>query len=83
MTGRPFTGVPFAAAEVADLEPLRRQFADGAMPSRKRPVIDRERIGMVPANGDLLARQRERPPFDRTTDADQARMMKLFQTPSA
>jgi len=36
---------------------------------------------MVPADGGFLARQRERAPFDRPADADQARMMKLFQTP--
>jgi hypothetical protein len=72
-----------AAAEVADFEPLRRQFADYTMPSRNRAVIDRDRIGMVPSDGDLLARQREGAPFDRAADADQARVMKLFQTPSA
>jgi hypothetical protein len=34
---------------------------------------------MIPADGDLLARQRERAPFDRAADADQAGIVRLFQ----
>jgi hypothetical protein len=39
-----------------------------------------QRIGMIPADGDLLARQREGAPFDRAADADQAGIVRLFQT---
>ena len=68
-----------AAAEIADFEPLRGQFADRAMPARNRAVVDRESIGMIAADGDLLASQREGAPFNRATDADQAGIVRLFQ----
>ena len=67
------------AAEIADFEPLRGQFADRTMPARNRAVVDRESIGMIAADGDLLASQREGAPFDRATDADQAGIVRLFQ----
>jgi hypothetical protein len=51
------------------------------MPARNRAVVDRQGIGMIPADGDLLARQRERAPFDRAADADQAGIVRLFQNP--
>ena len=69
-----------AASEIADFKLPRRQFADGAMASRNRAVVDGERIGMVAADGDLLAGQREGASFDGAADADQARIVRLFQT---
>jgi hypothetical protein len=50
------------------------------MASRNRAVVDGERIGMVAADGDLLAGQREGASFDGAADADQARIVRLFQT---
>ena len=52
-----------------------------AMPSRNRAIVDRQPIGVVAADGDLVARQREGAAFDRAADADQARIMQVFQTP--
>jgi hypothetical protein len=51
------------------------------MPARNRAVVDRERIGMIAADGGLFARQREGAPFDRAADADQAGIVRLFQNP--
>ena len=68
------------ASQIADFKSFRGQFADGAMPSRNRAIVDGQPVGVIAADGDLVARKREGAAFDRAADTDQARIMQVLHS---
>jgi hypothetical protein len=79
MTGSPFYG---DSLEVADRGPRTDpgKSLDGAMASGNRAVVERRRIPMAAADGDLLYCHRAGAAFQRPPMPVKARIVLIYQT---